>query len=98
MARSAGTCGPPASTERRAAGAVVTLLAVVVFLGGAGNVPFDSWREAREGLVVQAALRSGDWVLPLRNGVELPTKPPLFYWLAGAVAGARGEVDAFAMR
>ncbi|MGH7804723.1 MAG: ArnT family glycosyltransferase, partial [Candidatus Binatia bacterium] len=79
-------------------GALVFALAAVVYLGALGNDPFYSWREAREALVVQAELVSGEWILPLRNGVEIPTKPPLYYWLAGLVALARDGVDPFAMR
>jgi len=37
--------------------------------------------EAREGLVVQEIVRTQQWILPFRNG-DLPSKPPLFHWLA----------------
>src|SRR5205823_15077767 len=42
--------------------------------------------EAREGLVVREMLRTGDWILPLWNGSVVPSKPPLFHWLAAGPA------------
>ena len=49
--------------------------------------------EAREGLVVQAIVDRGEWILPRRNG-ELPSKPPLFHWLAATAALGLGFSDA----
>jgi hypothetical protein len=46
--------------------------------------------EAREGLVVREMLRTGDWILPLWNGTVMPSKPPLFHWLAAAGAALTG--------
>src|SRR2546426_696621 len=46
--------------------------------------------EAREGLVVREMLRTGDWILPLWNGSVMPSKPPLFHWLAAAAAALTG--------
>jgi len=48
--------------------------------------------EAREGLVVQDIVQNHRWVLPYRNG-ELPSKPPLFHWVAAVSAGAFGLSD-----
>jgi 4-amino-4-deoxy-L-arabinose transferase-like glycosyltransferase len=47
--------------------------------------------EAREGLVAGEMLETGDWILPLWNGTTIPSKPPLFHWLAVGVAYASGE-------
>ena len=51
--------------------------------------------EAREGLVVREMLRTGDWILPLWNGSVVPSKPPLFHWLAaaGAALGGAGVTE-----
>jgi 4-amino-4-deoxy-L-arabinose transferase-like glycosyltransferase len=49
--------------------------------------------EAREGLVVQDVVQHGHWLLPRRNG-ELPSKPPLFHWIAAATTRAFGPSDA----
>jgi len=54
--------------------------------------PIEHHGEAREGLVVQAVVDRGEWILPRRNG-ELPSKPPLFHWLAAAATRAFGFSD-----
>jgi 4-amino-4-deoxy-L-arabinose transferase-like glycosyltransferase len=41
--------------------------------------------EAREALVVRGIVHHQEWILPLRNS-ELPSKPPLFHWLAALPA------------
>src|SRR4029453_4921440 len=43
--------------------------------------PIGLHGEAREALGDGTIVRTGNWVLPERNG-ELPTKPPLFHWIA----------------
>jgi 4-amino-4-deoxy-L-arabinose transferase-like glycosyltransferase len=48
--------------------------------------------EAREGLVVQAIVQKHQWILPFRNG-ELPSKPPLFHWIAAILARVFGLSD-----
>ena len=72
---------------RRPALAAAALVALAVVLAA---VPIGSdiyeGGEAREGLVVREMLRTGDWVLPLWNGSVVPSKPPLFHWLAAASA------------
>jgi 4-amino-4-deoxy-L-arabinose transferase-like glycosyltransferase len=55
--------------------------------------PIGAHGEAREGLVVQDILRNDHWILPYRNG-ELPSKPPLFHWIAAAAAHPFGPSDA----
>ena len=52
--------------------------------------------EAREGLVVQGIVHNQQWILPFRNG-ELPSKPPLFHWIAASAELIFGESD-FTMR
>ena len=60
--------------------ALTVVLAADVYEGG----------EAREGLVVREMLRTGDWILPLWNGSVVPSKPPLFHWLAAGPAALTG--------
>jgi 4-amino-4-deoxy-L-arabinose transferase-like glycosyltransferase len=55
--------------------------------------PIATHGESREGLVVQDVVERGNWVLPRRNG-ELPSKPPLFHWIAACVARVAGLSDA----
>ncbi len=54
--------------------------------------PIWNHGEAREGLVVQDIVRSHHWILPYRNG-EVPSKPPLFHWIAAPLAFLFGPSD-----
>ncbi len=67
-------------------------VATFAFAWSLHTPPVDHHGEAREGLVVQAIVDHGEWILPRRNG-ELPSKPPLFHWVAGGAALAFGLSD-----
>lgn len=67
-------------------------------LWGLGRTPFHTRGEPREAVVVQDLVAHQNWILPRRNGTQLPRKPPLFYWLGGAAAGAHGAVDEYSVR
>lgn len=58
--------------------------AFVVLVPPSIDVPFATRGEAREALVVKAMIDQQNIVLPLRNGEIIPSKPPLFHWLARA--------------
>jgi len=56
------------------------------------SAPIWQHGEAREGLVVWGIVHNNEWILPFRNG-ELPSKPPLFHWLAALCALIFGMHD-----
>src|SRR5256885_16610980 len=71
------------------AAAALVALAVVLAALPIGSDVYEGG-EAREGLVVREMLRTGDWILPLWNGSIVPSKPPLFHWLAAGAAAPAG--------
>src|SRR5438067_10861522 len=71
------------------AAAALVALAVVLAALPIGSDVYEGG-EAREGLVVREMLRTGDWILPLWNGSVVPSKPPLFHWLAAGAAALGG--------
>lgn len=73
--------------------AALTLVAALACAWPLVAPPIGTHGEAREGLVVQDIVARGRWVLPYRNG-EIPSKPPLFHWIAGAAATLVGLSDA----
>lgn len=79
------------------AGAVLALVASIS-LYGIADLPFYTKGEPREALVVWELAHGGGRILPLRNGDEIPSKPPFFHWLGAVAASALGEVDEFATR
>ncbi|MFQ5665915.1 MAG: glycosyltransferase family 39 protein [Candidatus Binatia bacterium] len=98
-----GSAGTPAARRwlvpaTGAAALVVIAAWVGLQLWGLGKAPFFTKGEPREGLVVWEMTHGGGWILPKRNGVELPSKPPLFHWLAAVTALARGATDEWSIR
>lgn len=59
----------------------VPLLSLLI----AGDFPVYTRGEGREGLVVRALLEGDDLILPLRNGLDIPSKPPLYHWCAAVL-------------
>src|SRR5215510_204424 len=68
------------------------------FLWRLGEGPIYRTMEGREALVMQEIHRSGNWILPLRNGETIPSKPPLFHWAGVAVAHLTGGVSEWSVR
>jgi 4-amino-4-deoxy-L-arabinose transferase-like glycosyltransferase len=54
--------------------------------------PIWNHGEAREGLVARSIVEDHQWILPYRNG-EVPSKPPLFHWIAAALGHIFGLSD-----
>src|SRR5215813_5945850 len=71
---------------------------LLVFFWGLGQMPFYTRGEPREAVVVWEIANNGEWILPLRDGTEIPSKPPLFHWLGALVSTALGRVDEFTVR
>ena len=70
-------------------GLILVVLASLTLLAP----PIGSHGEAREGLVIQEIVASSNWILPYRNG-KLPSKPPLFHWMAAGLEPLFGLSDA----
>lgn len=83
---------------RRAGLFALTALSLLLFFANLGRVPFYNKGEPREGLVVQDIVRHGSWVFPLKEEGEIPSKPPLFHWLASIAAMVSGRVDEMTLR
>jgi 4-amino-4-deoxy-L-arabinose transferase-like glycosyltransferase len=71
---------------------LLTLLVALALAWPLAAPPIGTHGEAREGLVVEDVVQAGRWILPLRNG-ELPSKPPLFHWIAAAAGVVVGLSD-----
>jgi len=73
------------------------MLAFAIYLQGA-STPFSNTAESQEALVVWEMVDSGNWVLPRVNGELIPSKPPLYHWLAIAFTPLTGTVNELAAR
>jgi 4-amino-4-deoxy-L-arabinose transferase-like glycosyltransferase len=79
-------------------GTIVLVAWVALELWGLGAAPFHTKGEPREGLVVWEMTHHGGWILPERNGTELPSKPPLFHWLGAMTSFVHGATDEWSIR
>lgn len=77
---------------------LVAALCWILFFWGLWKIPFYEKGEPREGLVVWEIWHGGNWTLPLRGGDKIPSKPPLFHWVAAATAHAAGAFNEFTVR
>ena len=75
-----------------------TVFAGCVFFWRLGEGPIYRTMEGREAFVMQEVLRSGNWILPLRNGETIPSKPPLLHWIGASVAQLSGGMSEWAAR
>jgi len=84
---------------------IYAVLVIAAWVGlelwGLGKAPFHTKGEPREGLVVWQMTHHGGWILPRRDGptgLELPSKPPLFHWLAAVTSLIHGSTDEWGIR
>jgi len=86
------------SQRTRQTVAGLLLLCFLLYFWDLGLIPFYNYEESKEALIVWEIVNGGGWILPLRNGEELPLKPPLFHWFGALVALLSGKVNEFAVR
>lgn len=75
---------------------IVFAAIVLLFVPWLGETLFYSKGEPREAVVALSILQSGDWILPVNYGDDIPFKPPFMAWLIALCAmvfngGAVGE-------
>jgi 4-amino-4-deoxy-L-arabinose transferase-like glycosyltransferase len=92
------TAAPRAASAIAASAFLIILAWTVLQLWGLGRAPFHTKGEPREGLVVWEMTHGGGWILPKRNGEELPSKPPLFHWLGAITSLVHGATDEWSIR
>jgi 4-amino-4-deoxy-L-arabinose transferase-like glycosyltransferase len=86
----------PQRTQQTVAG--LLLLCFLLYFWELGQIPFYNYEESKEALIVWEMVNEGGWILPLRNGTEIPLKPPLFHWCGALIALISGKVNEFAVR
>jgi hypothetical protein len=77
---------------------VLALLGAALFLVNLGGYPFYTKGEPREAVIVFNMLHGGGFILPLRAGIEVPSKPLLMHWLAAIVSILAGGVNEWTVR
>ena len=78
--------------------AILGIVCTLVFFLFLGKTPFHDRGEPREALVVRDIVLQGRWLLPLRGGEQIPSKPPLFHWFAATASIVGGEMNEASIR
>src|SRR5690242_11029030 len=70
----------------------------LLFLVNLGGYPLYTKGESREAVTVFDIVHGGGIILPMRAGVEVPSKPLMMHWLAALASLAAGQVDEMTVR
>ncbi len=65
---------------------VPTIIVTILFIPWLGEALFYSKGEPREAIVAVSMIESGDWILPVSYGEDIPYKPPFMAWLIAIFA------------
>ncbi len=82
----------------RAALPILLGLGLMLFIVNLGGYPLYTKGEPREAVIVLDMVKGGGLILPMRAGVELPSKPPMMHWMAAALSVLMGRVDEWTVR
>jgi 4-amino-4-deoxy-L-arabinose transferase-like glycosyltransferase len=77
---------------------IILIVGVLMFIVNLGGAPLYTKGEPREAVTVFDIVHGGGIILPLRAGVEIPSKPLLMHWLAAIVSVIAGGVSAWTVR
>lgn len=77
---------------------LLTIFSAVIFFVNLGGYPFYSKGEPREAVTVLAIATGGGVILPMRAGIELPSKPLLMHWIAALLSVLFGGVSEWTVR
>lgn len=72
---------------------LVIILAAVCLLPFLGLTEFSTKGEPREAVVAVSMIDSGNWVLPVNNGGDIPYKPPFFHFCIALLSMVQGYVS-----
>lgn len=74
------------------------VLLVVTCIPWLGLTDFNTKGEPREAIVAVSMIESGDYILPVSMGADIPYKPPFLAWLIVGASKLTGGVNEFASR
>ncbi len=80
--------------------AIIVVALAILLLPWLGDTFFYSKGEPREAIVGMSIVESGNWILPLNYGGDIPFKPPFLGWLIAVFAYIfnGGEVNEYISR
>jgi 4-amino-4-deoxy-L-arabinose transferase-like glycosyltransferase len=90
--------GLAALAAPRVAIPLLLALGALLFLFNLGGYPLYTKGEPREAVTIYDMVNGGGIVLPMRAGVEIPSKPLLMHWIAALFSVIAGGVSEFTVR
>jgi 4-amino-4-deoxy-L-arabinose transferase-like glycosyltransferase len=87
-----------ALTQPRRAWLIISTVGALLYLLNLGGYPLYTKGEPREAVTVFDIVHGGGVILPMRAGVEIPSKPLLMHWLAGVISLTAGNVNEWTVR
>ncbi|MDE7471539.1 MAG: glycosyltransferase family 39 protein [Paramuribaculum sp.] len=79
-------------------GLLVIVLAAITWLPWLQMILFNTKGEPREAIVAVSIMQSGNWILPVSMGANIPYKPPMLAWLISILSLPFGRVTEYTSR
>ncbi|MGH7917031.1 MAG: ArnT family glycosyltransferase, partial [Candidatus Binataceae bacterium] len=80
------------------ASALIAVAGILIFIVNLGGYPLYTKGEPREAVTVYDIVHGGGVILPMRAGVEIPSKPLMMHWLAAIVSVLGRTVNSWTVR
>jgi 4-amino-4-deoxy-L-arabinose transferase-like glycosyltransferase len=77
---------------------LILIVGALLFIVNLGGAPIYTKGEAREAVTVFDIVHGGGLILPMRAGVEIPSKPLMMHWLAALISLIAGGVSSWTVR
>lgn len=87
-----------AVTTPRLALVIIAAIGLLIFIVNLGGYPLYTKGEPREAVTIFDIVNGGGIILPMRAGVEIPSKPLLMHWIAAAISFLAGRVNEWTVR
>lgn len=84
--------------QPRVATAILLGLGALLYLVNLGGYPLYTKGEPREAVTIYDIVHGGGIILPMRAGIEIPSKPLLMHWIAALFSIIAGGVTEFTVR
>src|SRR6185437_646817 len=77
---------------------IIVAIGTLLFIANLGGYPLYTKGELREAVTIFDIVHGGGVILPMRAGVEIPSKPLMMHWIAALVSDAAGGVNEWTVR
>ena len=76
----------------------LTIFFAILYFLNLGGYPLYTKGEPREAVTIFDIVSGGGVILPMRAGIEIPSKPLLMHWIAAIISIAAGGVNEWTVR